>query len=168
MISVAEAAAWKLKLQLCRPAGISNGFSLGRVWSGVWSGRYVLASVDPRSLFAYLETFQAGTAAPATVEADCVFWWALVTGGAAGGWQPWRLTLTGLAVPGTRGVQAVPQLLGRATFFPHWTCCPTHPDPSLSSRFPGLQESGAGSWVMAPLLPVVICHPGRWAILLCL
>lgn len=34
MFSVAEAAAWKLRLQLRRPASISNGFSLSRVWSG--------------------------------------------------------------------------------------------------------------------------------------
>lgn len=65
------------------------------VWAesglGVWSRRFFLALVDHLSLFAHPATCQAGAAAQAAVEADCVvccWWqpqWALAAEGAAGG-----------------------------------------------------------------------------------
>lgn len=91
---------------------------MGLVWAefdpGVWSRRYVLAPVDHLSLFAHPTTCQAGAAAQAMVEADCVVcrwcqpWWALVAEVAAGGWQPWKVRLAVSAVAEAGGVQAVP------------------------------------------------------------
>ena len=91
---------------------------MGLVWAefdpGVWSRRYILALVVHLSLFAHPATCQAGAAARAAVEADCVvcrWWqpcWALVAEVAAGGWQPRKVRLAASAAVEIGGVQAVP------------------------------------------------------------
>lgn len=147
MFLVSEAAAWKLKLQLCRPAGISDGFNLARVWSGSLR-QEVHSSAGGSSLPFCSSCDMPGGRSCRSCGGGRPCGLSLVGTGAkraAGGWQPQEV---GLAAPAAAETQGVQPLSAEKSHLPCQTYCSTHPDSAQQHFSRAAAPGDLPPWVM--------------------